>query len=648
MVKDNNEEDKPKPKDASRQESPEDSFDEEVVFTVQPLQLASAGMIARAESTESQPGAFAILGPDSPELRRQERLSMGTTPIPQHATQQELLVHAVMVEEDPEQPSLVFDASPLVRPGTWKWITAVSLLVLMLTFAVALVFIQASKSNDSIRNPTDSDESEDSAALNNTLSAIPSSAPVLNVVWESMVPSTSPVFLSGEPSLLPSSRSMFPSAMPSLHPSSQSIKSAEPTESPTSSNPPSTFPTPAPSSMPSVYVPPLTQVGQRIVGENGGNSLGQSVALSQSGEHLAVGSHLYDFANELDTGRVRVFFLESNGKWQQIGQDIVGSEAGDQAGWAIDISADGTVVAVGSWTGGQHLEGVVRVYEYDRNDNAWNQLGQGLFGEADAAFFGGSLSLSDDGMTIVIGADKDDGSATDAGKVQSFYFNRLVGFWFSLGQTFYGLEEGDQAGSEVCISGDGKVVAMGTRNTDSENESNVGLVRVYKLHLTGLAWTSLGSPLIGTENEQGFGFSVDLSTDGMTLAASSRTGVHIFKFDPTTNDWNETETSIPFETDNIFYASNEIYIDLSPDGRTIAVSRTNDSSPGHIQVYEVNDETGLWVPAGSHVRVDEIDGAFASSISLNDNGQLAVGFPEYATNDGLNVGSVVVYELPET
>ena len=57
----------------------------------------------------------------------------------------------------------------------------------------------------------------------------------------------------------------------------------------------------------------------------------------------------------------------------------------------------------------------MQVFSLDSNDETagttgtWKQVGQDIAGEASGDGFGYSVSISDDGKTIVVGADRNDG-----------------------------------------------------------------------------------------------------------------------------------------------------------------------------------------------------------------------------------------------
>ena len=109
------------------------------------------------------------------------------------------------------------------------------------------------------------------------------------------------------------------------------------------------------------------QLGGDIDGEAAHDNAGYSISLSAEGQKVAIGASGND-ANGNDAGQVRVF--EWNGtEWSQIGEDIDGEAAHDGSGRGVSLSPDGLRVAIGAYmndVGGTISEaGHVRVYEWD-------------------------------------------------------------------------------------------------------------------------------------------------------------------------------------------------------------------------------------------------------------------------------------------
>ena len=104
------------------------------------------------------------------------------------------------------------------------------------------------------------------------------------------------------------------------------------------------------------------QVGSDIDGEAAGDHSGRSVSLSSDGSTVAIGAYLND-GNGTKSGHVRVY-KNVSGTWTQVGSDIDGEAAGDRSGYSISLSEDGSTVAIGArYNDGKGTEaGHVRVY----------------------------------------------------------------------------------------------------------------------------------------------------------------------------------------------------------------------------------------------------------------------------------------------
>ena len=91
------------------------------------------------------------------------------------------------------------------------------------------------------------------------------------------------------------------------------------------------------------------QIGQGLMGVAADDYAGTSVSLSSDGKTLAIGANQY-FING-GSGYVQVYHLvgsDDSLSWIQVGKDIYGANADDEAGSSVALSSDGNVVAVGS------------------------------------------------------------------------------------------------------------------------------------------------------------------------------------------------------------------------------------------------------------------------------------------------------------
>jgi hypothetical protein len=177
-----------------------------------------------------------------------------------------------------------------------------------------------------------------------------------------------------------------------------------------------------------------TQIGLGIEGEELYESLfsDQSVALSSDGNIIAIGSSLKEssqckdylvYAPRKDTGHVRVFRLsEEKDNWVPMGQALAGGEgAGDKFGVSVSLSNNGMTLVIGSSHDGENglQSGKTQVYEYDDGADAWVQLGPDMIGNAGDSS-GMSVAVSEDGRTVVVGAPNSAVVGPDTGTARIF------------------------------------------------------------------------------------------------------------------------------------------------------------------------------------------------------------------------------------
>jgi len=189
--------------------------------------------------------------------------------------------------------------------------------------------------------------------------------------------------------------------------------------------------------------------------------------------------------------RIFLFFLFSTSVFSQIqiGLDINGEVAGDQAGFRLSLSGNGIVVAVGA-NASDGTAGHVRVFEY--SNNSWNQLGSNIVGEATGDFSGESVSISHNGTIVAIGAPGNDGNGSGSGHVKVFEYSNNS--WSQLGSNIDGEATGDSSGISISLSSDGTKVAVGAPSNDG-NGFNAGHVKVFEY--SNNSWNQLGLSIVG-------------------------------------------------------------------------------------------------------------------------------------------------------
>ena len=230
---------------------------------------------------------------------------------------------------------------------------------------------------------------------------------------------------------------------------------------------------------------------------------------------MAIGAIEND-GNGFGSGHVRVF-ENSGGTWTQIGQDIDGEAVSDLFGVSVDLSADGSIVAIGGWLndGNGINSGHVRVFE--NMGGTWTQLGADIDGEAadDRAAY---ISLSADGNTVAVGAPLNDGiNGADSGHVRVYQYSG--GNWSQIGEDIDGEGDDDRFGLRTAISDDGSIIASGGVLNDG-NGIWSGHVRIFKN--VGGTWIQRGADIDGETADDRFGVDESLSADGSIVAGSAR------------------------------------------------------------------------------------------------------------------------------
>ena len=223
------------------------------------------------------------------------------------------------------------------------------------------------------------------------------------------------------------------------------------------------------------------QIGQDIDGEASGDNSGFSISLSSDGSIVAIGASGND-GNGYGSGHVRVY-ENQNGSWVQLGQDIDGEAAFDESGKSISLSSDGSIVAIGAPGNDGNVSGSGHVRVYENQNGSWVQVGQDIDGEAPGDASGYSVSLSSDGSIIAIGAVGNIGNGND--ETENHYghvrmYKNVSGTWMQLGQDIDGEAHADYSGLSVSLSSDGSNVAIGAPFNDGNGVSS-GHVRVYDL-----------------------------------------------------------------------------------------------------------------------------------------------------------------------
>ena len=204
--------------------------------------------------------------------------------------------------------------------------------------------------------------------------------------------------------------------------------------------------------------------------------------------------------------------------------------------------------------------GSVRVYRLVDNGMRWEQLGQDIDGEAANDWFGYSVSISADGSTVATGAPYNKKKGSYSGQVGVYRFNDDGSSWEQLGQSIYGDIEKDTFGWSINLSPDGNTLAIGSPGRIAYDRP--GYVTVFSLKgdvdLGTDDWKQIGQDIVGDANGDTFGTSVSLSDDGKTLAVSAlHSGrVSVYRMDYTESVWIQMGHDIDEMTEAVSLSAN--------------------------------------------------------------------------------------------
>lgn len=272
-----------------------------------------------------------------------------------------------------------------------------------------------------------------------------------------------------------------------------------------------------------------------------GDRPGTGLSLNSDGTIVAVGEPFND-ASGSDAGRVRIFKNISGTTWKEIGS--INGLSSDLTGYSASLNSDGTIVAVGDIyndASGSN-SGRVRIFKYSSTTSVWTRIGT-IIGTSQGDETGWSVSLSSDGTIVAVGDVVNDVGGLNAGRVRIFQYTsgttwNLIGTITGTTGIINGITTGDKTGYSVSLSSDGRIVAVG----EPYNKSRV---RIFKYN-SGTVWDLIGTINRKTAGDE-TGYSVSLNSAGTIIAIGEPSyiengvnlgRVRIFKYSSGTT-WNE-------------------------------------------------------------------------------------------------------------
>ena len=334
------------------------------------------------------------------------------------------------------------------------------------------------------------------------------------------------------------------------------------------------------------------------------------------------------------------------------------TEVDEHFGQSITLSDDGNILVIGA-PDAVGKSGIVRIYEL--KDDSWVESGF-LTGRSAGDQFGSAVALSSDGKVLAI---SEPSFNNKAGNVRTYLYSPSG--YVPL-QELQGENVSDKFGTAISLSSDGQRLAVGvphhTNNSVDQGRLLSGTTKVFELSVENNEWRSIsdgsdGAFLIGTDDRDRFGLSVDLNDDGSLLCVGAPTneehGGYVQCFEESEAQWKQLGNTMRNEdgivqSDDQFGSSMRISRDPSGTRHRVAIGahgkdNENIFNAGHVVVYEFNPLTAErgWIRLGRKVITTASPGKdFGTGFSLDFYKDiLSVGIPG-ANNGG---GMVELFEF---
>lgn len=372
-----------------------------------------------------------------------------------------------------------------------------------------------------------------------------------------------------------------------------------------------------------------SQLGNDLDGQAAGDEFGTFIDVNADGSRIAIGAPRSDVL-ATDAGQVRIFEWDGS-NWNQLGSDINASDSGGVFGQSLSLNAIGNVIVVGApgFLAGLSAPGYARVFEWDGTN--WIQRGNDIIGEGADDSCGGSVSISDDGLIIAVGASSNSGSQNSAGHVRIFEWDGTN--YTQLGNDIDGEAAMDASGQSIDLNASGNTIAIGAAGND-DGGTTAGHVRIYEWD--GNAWIQKGADIDG---DGSFGTSTAMDGSGDTFAAGGFAFSNgalgyakVYTWDG--SSWIQKGSTFSGDSGSDFLGTS---MSLSTNGDIIAIGAL-----GYARVFDF-DGNG-WVQQGSDLLEEAPQDQFGRSISISSNGSIVAAGTPYNNGNGTNSGHVRVFE----
>ncbi len=382
------------------------------------------------------------------------------------------------------------------------------------------------------------------------------------------------------------------------------------------------------------------------------DNFGSSVAMS-SGTTAIIGANRGEDPNGEQAGSAYVF----QGRTQEDKLTAADGDGQDNFGSSVAVSRDGTTAFIGA-NKDENANGdrAGSVYVFQFSGLFWNQQAKLAADDGDSGdLFGGSVAVSSDGTTALIGANKDDDpNGTDAGSV--YVFQVSDGSWTQ--QAKLAAADGDSQdkfGSSMTVSGDGTAALIGAYGEEDPNGTDGGSVYVFQA--SDGSWTQQAKLAAADGDSQDkFGSSVAMSNGGTTAIIGAygdedpngEQAGSAYVFQGSGGSWTQQAKLAAADGDGQDNFGSSVA--MSSDGNTAIIGANRGEDPngeqaGSAYVFQASD--GSWTQQSKLAGDDsERPDNFGSSVAVSWDGTTAIiGADKDNSSNGTNTGSAYVFDL---
>lgn len=375
-----------------------------------------------------------------------------------------------------------------------------------------------------------------------------------------------------------------------------------------------------------------------------GDEIGSSLSLSSESDIAVIGAAGGD-GRTLNTGAVYTY-QKKEGVFFSSGKLYASDgDKNDSFGSSSSISGDGSTIAIGTYRDSDRKKAAGSVYIFGRYGDTWTEQTKLVSPTAlSDAYFGKSVSLSEDGTVLLVGSDG------EGGRGAAYIFTKTNGLWERVIRLSPGtLPKNAQFGCSVALSSDGTIAVVGACR---DNGSVSGTGAIYLFVRQGQSYVLYEK--IAAENgkkDDYFGLSLSISSDGKSIVTgaygddslgSMSGSAYVFSYSDSSWQLQNKLTASDGTAGAKFGSS----VTLSRNGNVLSVGSIGYSSQGANSgaVYVFRKEGDSWLEHGKYVSQDcSKDDRFGSAVAMDRRGTTLLVSSPSSGSKGFKTGSTYLF-----